>query len=110
VFDDLEDPQLSPGERRPTWRLVRFIPHLDRWVAAERPNQDLRLIVTGWVMARHDDPFAGVRRAAGQPMLWSGPIPGTEDEAGSRVLCGYFVFEANRVIRCHFIGRGIRPP
>jgi len=60
-------------------------------------------------MARHDDPYAGVRRAPGFPNLWFGRIPGTLDKDGSMVTCSYFIFESTRVIRCNGIGR-LNPP
>lgn len=87
------------------WRLVRFLEHLDLWAEVEKPDQDTRLRVTNWVIARHEDPYAGVRREPGFPNLWFGRIPDTFDAAGSVVTCSYFVFESTKVIRCNSIGR-----
>ena len=85
--------------------MVRFVEHLAQWAKVESPDQDTRLRVTGWVMARHDDPYAGVRREPGFPNLWFGRIPGTLDANGSMVTCSYFIYESTRVIRCNGIGR-----
>ena len=57
------------------------------------------------VMARHDDPYAGVVREPGFANLWYGRVPNTRDRAGTLVTCSYFIFEKTRVIRCNSIGR-----
>jgi len=85
--------------------LVRFIEHLDHWVEIESPDQDTRFRVTDWIVARHDDPYAGVRREPGFPNLWFGRIPGTVDSGGSIVICSYVIFELTHVVRCNAIGR-----
>ena len=87
------------------WHLVRFIEHLNRWAEIELPDPDTRLRVTAWVMARHDDPYSGVRREPGFPNLWFGRIPDTLDEHGTVVICSYFILATTRVIRCNGIGR-----
>ena len=92
-------------DRPQSWKLVRFIEHLDRWARAESPGQDTRLRVIAWVMARHDDPYAGVVREPGFANLWYGRVPNTRDRAGTLVTCSYFIFEKTRVIRCNSIGR-----
>jgi hypothetical protein len=93
------------NDRPGAWKLVRFIEHLDRWVTAESPDADCRLVVAGWVMSRCDDPYSGVRREAGFPNLWFGRIPGTLDGDASIVTCSYFIFESTRIVRCNSIGR-----
>jgi len=87
----------------PEWHLVGFIEHLDRWAALESPNQDRRLVVAQWVIARHDDPYAGVRREPGFDNLWFGRIPGTRDAANTVVTCSYFVEESTNTVTCNSI-------
>jgi hypothetical protein len=91
------------------WRLVRFIAHLDRWAAAENPDQDERLTVAAWVMGRHDNPYAGVRRVKGEANLWFGRVAGTRRPDGTIVTCAYHVLEETRVVRCHAIARAYLP-
>jgi hypothetical protein len=91
------------------WRLVRFIAHLDRWAAAENPDQDERLTVVSWVMGRHDNPYAGVRRVKGEANLWFGRVAGTRRPDGTIVTCAYHVLEETRVVRCHAIARAYLP-
>jgi hypothetical protein len=91
------------------WRLVRFIAHLDRWAAAEDPSQDERLAVVAWVMARHDNPYAGVRRVKGEANLWFGRVAGTRRPDGTIVTCAYHILEETRVVRCHAIARAYLP-
>ncbi len=83
----------------PRWHLKRFIDCLDTWELMEQPDEDLRLTVTAWVFARHEDPFAGVRREPGFDTLWSGVIPGTETPA-TAVVCSYFVEVSTRTVTC----------
>lgn len=87
------------------WRLVRFIACLDRWAEAEDPDQDTRLAVAAWVMARHDNPYAGVRRMKGEANLWFGRVAGTRRSDGTIVTCAYHILEETKVVRCHAIGR-----
>jgi hypothetical protein len=37
------------------WALERFEECLDRWIEVENPSDDLRIIVTEWVLSRFDD-------------------------------------------------------
>jgi hypothetical protein len=85
------------------WTLVDFVEWLERWANAENPDQDRRLIVAQWVMARHDDPYAGVRREPDFGNLWYGRIPGTWGADGTVMTCSYFVYEQQRRIRCNHI-------
>ena len=82
------------------WALARFIEMLDAWIDREKPEADLRLMTTAWVLSRADDPYQGVRRAAGFDNLWWGPVPRTATPAGTVVTCAYWIFEADRVVRC----------
>ena len=59
------------------WQLKDFEESLDHWISLESPDDDLRLVVTAWVLTRFDDPYQGVRREPGFANLWFGPIPGS---------------------------------
>lgn len=63
------------------WQLEKFESGLDAWISLETPDDDMRLVVTAWVLTRFDDPYQGVRRERGFPNLWFGSIPGS-DHAG----------------------------
>lgn len=82
------------------WEFRNFIECLDQWVTERQPDDDLRLIVTQWVMARHDDPYEGVRRAEGIPNLWFARIRDTYRPDGTMVTCTYWIFEEERIVRC----------
>jgi hypothetical protein len=84
----------------PSWTLVGFLDRLDAWVERESPAEDLRLIVTAWVMTRYDDPYQGVRRESGFPNLWFGAVPNTDDGSGNVVACAYWIEESSRTVRC----------
>lgn len=90
----------DPGFR---WVLDLFIEQLDSWIERDSPGDDLRLIVTAWIMTRSDDPYAGVRREPEFENLWFGAVPDSEDGAGRIVACSYWVDERLRVIRCNSI-------
>ena len=60
------------------WQLENFVERLDAWIATENPSEDLRIIVTEWVVARFDNPYTDVSREPEFPNLWFGPIPETE--------------------------------
>jgi hypothetical protein len=87
------------------WRLVRFLACLDAWADADKPDQDTRLAVVAWVMARHDNPYAGVRRMKGEANLWFGRVAGTRRPDGTIVTCAYHIVEETRVVRCRTIAR-----
>lgn len=70
------------------WALTRFDECLDRWIDVEDPPDDLRLIVTAWVLSRFDDPYQGVVREPNFPNLWFGRVPGTAD--GSHVVASSY--------------------
>jgi hypothetical protein len=82
------------------WRLTGFLDRLDEWAAQESPGDDLRLIVTSWIMSRFDDPYQGVRREGGMPNLWFGVVPWSGDGAGGVVVCAYWIEEATHTVRC----------
>jgi hypothetical protein len=84
------------------WRLEDFEARLDQWIASEKPADDVRLLVTAWVLSRFDDPYAGVRREPEFENLWFGPVPGSVRE-GTVVACSYWIFETRRAVRCNSI-------
>jgi hypothetical protein len=96
---------VRPEDPAPRWRLVRFLEHLDRWAAADEPDQDTRLAVVAWVMSRHDNPYANVRRLPTAPNLWFGRVAATRRPDGTIVTCSYHILEQTRVVRCHSIAR-----
>lgn len=76
---------------------------LDAWDSQERPEEDLRVRVTTWIMSRIDDPYQGVRREAGFDNLWFGVIPDSANLAGEVVVCSYFVWEREHSVVCSSI-------
>lgn len=94
-------PGLPPvPERSSAWTLEGFLDRLDAWVELESPADDLRLIVTAWVLTRYDDPYQGVRRERGFPNLWFGAIPHSYDGRGAVVACSYWIEESRHTVRC----------
>lgn len=86
------------------WRLENFLDRLDAWVALERPDRDLRLVVTAWIMSRYTDPYQGVRRQRGFDNLWYGRVPRAVDLQDRQVVCSYWIFERTGVVRCDNFG------
>jgi len=43
-------------DRPSGWRLVRFIEHLDRWAELDHPSDDVRLLVSAWVLTKAAGP------------------------------------------------------
>ena len=80
------------------WTLENFEECLDRWIDLEKPIDELKLIVTAWVLTRFDDPYVGVRREAGFDNLWYATVPRTAHE-GSIVVCSYWIFDRERRVR-----------
>lgn len=83
------------------WELKDFLDRLDDWIALEAPPQSLVHHVTSWIMSRGDNPYQGVQREPGFDNLWYGVVPRSGHDAGSVVVCSYFVFETTRVVRCN---------
>lgn len=88
---------------RSAWELDRFLDCFDRWVDLEKPDQDLRHRVLGWVFTRYDDPYQGMQRQLEAPNLWFGKIPGTYDGHGEAVCCSYWISETTRTVVCDSI-------
>ena len=82
------------------WQLEDFEESLDHWILLESPDDDLRLVVTAWVLTRFDDPYQGVRREPGFANLWFGPIPGSV-QAGRIVVCSYMITDRERLVKCN---------
>ena len=85
------------------WTLERFGECLDRWFEQDGPSQDLRLVVTSWVLSRFDDPYQGVRRERGFENLWYGTVPASHHGDGRAVLCCYWVNEREHTVVCESI-------
>jgi hypothetical protein len=82
------------------WRLDGFGRHFDIWAEEQSPDQVLRRIVLEWIFTRYDDPYAGFKRKREVgPNFWWGPVPGTIHN-GAVVVCGYWIFEEDRRVRC----------
>jgi hypothetical protein len=82
------------------WTLVGFLERLDAWADLESPEDDLRLLVTAWILTRYDNPYQGVRREPSFPNLWFGAVPNSYHGDGNVVACAYWVEESSRVVRC----------
>ena len=90
------------------WQLENFVERLDAWIANENPSEDLRIVVTEWVVARFDNPYTDVSREPDFPNLWFGPIPETQ-HSGQVVVCSYWIVEDERLVRCDQIASLRRP-
>jgi hypothetical protein len=82
------------------WQLEGFLERLDLWAENETSSDDLRFIVTEWIITRQDDPYQGVRREPGFDNLWFGVIPDSQDGKGRIVTCAYWIQEATHTLRC----------
>ena len=85
----------------PAWSLIDFGERLDSWNLADKPSDDLRLIVTAWAVTRFDDPYQGMRRELSFDNLWYGTVPGTYDGHSTVVCCSYWILEASHTVRCN---------
>lgn len=81
------------------WELEGFLDGLDAWIAQETTDGTLRIVVTEWVLGRVNDPYQGVQREPGFPNLWFGVVPGSWRD-GEVVVCSYFIFEEQHIVRC----------
>lgn len=81
------------------WRLERFDDGLSSWIASHSPQQSIRLAVVSWVCTLYDDPYRARRQLDVGQNYWWARVPGTfHDE--HQVVCGYWIFEAERTVRC----------
>jgi len=85
------------------WALERFGDCLDRWIERDNPPQDVRLVVTNWVLSRFDDPYQGVRRETDFDNLWYGTVPSSRHGDEQAVLCSYWISEREHVVVCESI-------
>lgn len=83
------------------WRLEKFLPEFDSWTERENPGDDLRVLVTEWMVGRQDDPYRVVRRQPPLENLWYGHVPDSDDGTGRVVVCSYWIFESRRLLRCN---------
>jgi hypothetical protein len=93
----------APGSKvaeREVWALENLESCLDAWIELEQPSDDLRILVTAWVLTRFDDPYADVRREPSFDNLWFGAVPGSVHGQGCVVVCSYWVHEGQRTVRC----------
>jgi hypothetical protein len=86
----------------PLWVLRGFDRHLDIWIKAFNPDQDLINQVTAWVLSRFEDPYQGVRREDGFDNLWWGHVPLSLRD-GTVVVCSYFIHEHAHAVTCNSI-------
>ena len=84
----------------PAWKLEGFLDRLDAWIAHESPTEDLRYIVTEWILTRFENPYQGVRRDGDLPNLWFGRVPDSHDGTGQVVVCSYWIEESKHTVRC----------
>ncbi len=97
--DDSGSPDAGMPDSRGSWHLDRFVDAIDRWVAAEGPPEEIRILVTGWAFTRLEDPYVGLRRATGFDNLWFGPVPGSAYD-GLVVACSVWIEELSHTVRC----------
>jgi hypothetical protein len=91
--------------QQPPWQLRAFLERLDDWAQREYPSDELRRLVTAWILSRYDDPYQGVRREPGFDNLWFGKIPGSHRSGdGTVVTCSYFINEATHTVQCDNFG------
>jgi len=84
----------------PLWKLEGFLERLDAWAQLKSPSDDLRVIVTAWILSRYDDPYQGVRRERSFPNLWFGAVPESRHGSEWVVACAYWIEESSRTVRC----------
>jgi hypothetical protein len=85
------------------WTPEGFDGCIQRWDELESPPADLRIWVVEWIFNQLDDPYQGVKRAAGFPNLWWGQVPGTLHGDGMVVVCNYWIVETVHVVRCESV-------
>lgn len=92
-------------DQLPLWKLEGFLESLDDWAEREHPNEELRRLVTAWLLTRFDDPYQGVTRQEGFDNLWFGPVPESDRGGdGTVVTCSYWIYESSRTVRCDNFG------
>lgn len=85
------------------WQLLDFENCLDRWISVDEPSVDLRFVVTEWALSCGDDPYRNVRRRTDVGAnYWFGIVPGSRN-LDSAVVCGIWIDEQSRSVRCDTI-------
>lgn len=90
-------------DQSPSWTLRDFLEQLDIWVDLEKPEEDLRMQVTLWIMSCLDDPYRNARREPAFPNLWYTTIPRSYRN-GTVVLCSFEIVETVHEVRCKGFG------
>ncbi len=83
------------------YAVEKFLEKFDEWVdGTQKPNDDLRRAVLAWLFTRPEKPYDGVKRGDGFDNLWYGAVPGTQHGSGQVVVCSYWIYEADHLLRC----------
>lgn len=85
------------------WTLVGFLDRFDMWALSEPVADDLRLEVLEWVLSRVNDPYEGAKREHRIPNLWITPACYIEG-ASRAVVCSYWIYESERLVKCDNFG------
>jgi hypothetical protein len=83
-----------------SYALDGFLEKLDEWDDQFLPRDDLRRAALVWLLTLAEHPYKGVKRAAGFDNLWYGAVPNTQHGEGHVVVCNYWIFESERLLRC----------
>lgn len=82
------------------WQGENFNDRFTTWLETERPPDPIRRIVANWIVTRFDNPYEGARRDLDiAANYWFARIPGTQLH-GHVVVCGYWIHEMERIVRC----------
>jgi hypothetical protein len=92
---------VSAPPNNPVWKLERFVEELDLWLAREEHSADHEAPVLVWIQSRMDDPYLHVSREGWIDNLWYGRIPGTVGPDGRVAVGSYFIFEAEKLVKCN---------
>jgi hypothetical protein len=96
-------------EAERAWLALDFDDPVKRWVREYKPRLTAIRSLRDWIRSREADPFQGVRLVPGFDNLMFGIIPGTMDDDGRVVTCSYWVYRADRILRCDMISTASWP-
>ena len=96
----LGSPSYGVVELFDSWHPDNFLERLDQWIEQESPSGYLATVVTSWVFSRMEQPYQGARREPGFPNLWTCVVPGSLHSDERIVLCSFWIFESEQVVRC----------
>ena len=85
------------------WTLAGFGPVVEAWIDRDQPCQDLRLVVSDWILSRCEDPYLGVRRERGFPNLWYGTVPFSRHGNDLAVMVVYWIKEHEHTVQCESV-------